>query len=356
MKQKYCSDTIVAISTPAGEGGIGIVRLSGPEALKIADSIFRSPGKIRPSRAKSHTLHYGHIYQRSPDHGPRTPNSVIDQVLLTVMRAPRTYTKEDIVEINCHGGQVACRRIAERVLERGARIAEPGEFTKRAFLNGRLDLSQAEAVLDVIKSKTEEGLRASVGQLEGRLSDEIRAIRGRLLDLCSDVEASIDFPDEDIEAGTRKGWLKAVVSSRKSLEELVRTYHDGMVLKEGLTAVICGRANVGKSSLMNLLLKRDRVIVTHVPGTTRDAIEELVSIKGIPVRLVDTAGIRKQKGLVETQVDGQRVQRAQVTAALCTGCGACVAVCPQRAIDINGWTLEQYEAMVDRVVADEAAA
>lgn len=279
-------DTIVAVGTPVGEGGIGIIRLSGRDSIKLADKIFVSSGSAKPSQFKTHTIHYGHIVG-------------VDEVLLTVMRAPKTYTKEDVVEINCHGGMTALRGVLEILVRYGARIAEPGEFTKRAFLNGRIDLAQAEAVLDIIRAKTDAGLRVSVNQLNGELSREIDLARSTIIDICAELEAAIDFPDEDIEVGTAKGRLKKIKAVRGRLEGLAGTYHDGAILKDGITAVICGRANVGKSSLMNLLLKRDRVIVTHMPGTTRDAIEELVSIKGIPIRLVDTAGIRKQKGAAE---------------------------------------------------------
>jgi len=284
--RNFSEDTIAAISTPIGESGIGIVRLSGRDAVKIADRIFISRDKKRPSQFKSHTIHYGHV---------------VDEVLLTVMRSPKTYTKEDVVEINCHGGIVALRRTLELIIQKGARLAQPGEFTKRAFLNGRIDLAQAEAVLDIIKSKTEAGLRASLNQLEGELSKEIRMIRGDIIEICADIEAAIDFPEEDIDRDAISSRLKVIKGSRKKLEKLSETYHDGAILREGVVAVICGRPNVGKSSLLNLLLRKNRAIVTHLPGTTRDPIEELASIKGIPIRLVDTAGIGKEKNIVEKE-------------------------------------------------------
>ena len=292
-------DTIVAVSTPIGEGGIGIVRMSGRSAVKIADRIFISRDKKKPSKFKSHTIHYGHVIDRVQ--GPRSRVKTIDEVLLAVMKAPKTYTKEDVVEINCHGGIVAVRKVLEISVKNGARPASPGEFTKRAFLNGRLDLAQAEAVLDIIRSKTDAGLRASLNQLEGDLSREIRITRENIIKTCAGIEGSIDFPEEDIDADTAGAWLKDLKSSRAVLEKLLKTYHDGAILKEGIVAVICGRPNVGKSSLLNLLLKKHKAIVTHIPGTTRDPVEETANIRGIPIRLVDTAGIRKERDIVEKE-------------------------------------------------------
>lgn len=317
MKQNFTDDTIVAVSTPVGEGGIGIVRMSGRDAVKIAGRIFVARSKKKPSKFKSHTVHYGHVVDNlgqpiTPTRCNTTPrrcnagrqpakNRIVDEVLLTVMRAPRTYTKEDVVEINCHGGIAAVRKVLEISVKNGARPASPGEFTKRAFLNGRLDLAQAEAVLDIIRSKTDAGLRASLNQLEGDLSREIRITRKNVIKICADIESSIDFPEEDIGAGTAGGWLRDVKSCKSNLEKLLSTYHDGAILKEGITAVICGRPNVGKSSLLNLLLKKRKAIVTHIPGTTRDPVEETAIIRGIPIRLVDTAGIRKESGIVEME-------------------------------------------------------
>ncbi len=296
-------DTIVAVSTPVGEGGIGIVRMSGRAAVKIADRIFISRDKKKPSKFKSHTIHYGYVIRsekrkaKNAKHG----KEIIDEVLLTVMKAPKTYTKEDVVEINCHGGIVAVRKVFEILVRNSARPASPGEFTRRAFLNGRIDLAQAESVLDIIKSKTDAGLRASLNQLEGDLSGEIRIVREKIIKICADIEGSIDFPEEDIDADTAGSWLRDVKGCKSNLEKLLNTYHDGAILKEGIVAVICGRPNVGKSSLLNLLLKKHRAIVTHIPGTTRDPIEETASIRGIPIRLVDTAGIRKERNIVEKE-------------------------------------------------------
>lgn len=285
-------DTIAAVSTPVGEGGIGIVRLSGPSSLAIADKIFVSADGRKPSAFKTYTVHYGHVVSK---------RSVVDEAILTVMRAPKSYTKEDVVEINCHGGIRAVKEVLELALRSGARLAEPGEFTKRAFLSGRIDLTQAEAVLDVIRAKTDSSLKIAVGQLEGGLSKSVNEIMETVIDITAHVEASIDFPDEDIEPAHQKDLLKKTDTVVRRLKELIATYGEGVVLREGVLAILCGKPNVGKSSLMNLLLKRDRVIVSPIPGTTRDAVEEMINLKGIPIRLVDTAGIIDTKDLLERQ-------------------------------------------------------
>ena len=287
-------DTIVAVSTPVGEGGIGIVRLSGRDALKIADSLFVSKDGGRPSAYDTYTVHYGRIVDQEIADEP------IDEVILTVMRAPRSYTREDIVEINCHGGIQAVKRVLDLALRYGGRVAEPGEFTKRAFLNGRIDLVQAEAVLDVINARTESSLKVAIDQLEGGLSDTVNGIRESVVGIASHVEALIDFPEEEIEIAA-DSLVKRCEAAVTALQKLIDTFAQGMVLREGVLAVICGRPNVGKSSLMNLLLKRDRVIVTPVPGTTRDAVEETINLKGIPIRLVDTAGIVETQDVVEKE-------------------------------------------------------
>jgi len=278
MRKRSIDDTIAAPATAAGVGPIGIVRISGPDALNIADKIFISKDGKKPSSYGTYTVHYGHIAN-------------IDEVLLTVMRAPKSYTKEDIVEINCHGGIQAVKKVFDLVIKCGARIAEPGEFTKRAFLNGRIDLAQAEAVLDVIRARTEGSLKAAAGQLEGCLSKEISSILDTLINIASHIEASIDFPDEELDIIKEEAIEKKVAGILDKIKGLIESFSDGMVLREGVLAVICGKPNVGKSSLMNLLLKRDRVIVAPIPGTTRDAVEEMISLKGVPIRLVDTAGI-----------------------------------------------------------------
>jgi tRNA modification GTPase len=285
-------DTIAAISTPIGEGAIGIVRISGKDAVKIADLVFKSKKGGSPSGFRSFSTHYGYIYDKA---------AVVDEALLTSMRAPKSYTKEDMIEINCHSGIIPLRKTLELVLDSGARLAEPGEFTKRAFLNGRLDLTQAEAVLDIIRSKTDASLRMALGQLSGRLSSRLDDIKERLLGVSANIEASIDFPEEDIEIISEadiKGHLEAV---KGDLAKLLGSAEGGIILREGLTSVICGKPNVGKSSLLNALLQRDRAIVTHVPGTTRDAIEDLANINGIPFRLVDTAGIAPTEDVVERE-------------------------------------------------------
>ncbi|MDP3730228.1 MAG: tRNA uridine-5-carboxymethylaminomethyl(34) synthesis GTPase MnmE [Candidatus Omnitrophota bacterium] len=282
MREYSLDDTIVAVSTPVGEGGIGIVRSSGARALEIADKIFVSKDGRKPSGFDTHTIHYGHIAN-------------IDEVLLTVMRAPKSYTKEDVVEINCHGGIQAVKKVLDLVVKCGARVAQPGEFTKRAFLNGRIDLTQAEAVLDVIRAKTEGSLKAAVGQLEGRLSKDVSDMLDILVGVASHIEASIDFPDEELDIIKEGELEKKVAGILDKMKSLIDSFSEGVVLREGVLAVICGKPNVGKSSLMNLLLKRDRVIVAPIPGTTRDAVEELICLNGVPIRLVDTAGIGEVK-------------------------------------------------------------
>lgn len=291
MHKNTLEDTIVAPATPIGEGGIGIVRISGTKALEIADKIFVSKDGIIPSEFETYSIHYGHIVNvTNIEH--RTQNTeIIDEVLLTVMRAPKSYTKEDIVEINCHGGIQAVKNVLDLVLKHGTRLAEPGEFTKRAFLNDRIDLAQAEAVLDVIRAKTEASLKAAMGQLDGILSKEVSDILDRLINMASHIEAAIDFPDEQLDIIKKEGLAQEAKELSSGIRRLVDSFGEGIVLREGVLVVICGKPNVGKSSLMNLLLKRDRVIVAPIPGTTRDAIEEIINIKGVPIRIVDTAGI-----------------------------------------------------------------
>ena len=283
-------DTIAAISTAIGEGSVGIVRLSGAKALVIADAVFVGKRGLKPSEFKTYTLHYGKIVRGG---------QMLDEVILTIMRAPHSYTREDVVEINCHGGIVALRKILDLVLENGCRLATPGEFTRRAFLNGRIDLSQAEAVIDIIRAKTDSALKVSLGQLKGALSKEIDKIRQLLLNILVILEANIDFPEEDLKVQDMAEISERLDVARGQLSSLLDSARAGRILRDGVHVVICGKPNVGKSSLLNALLKKERAIVTSVAGTTRDSIEEIIDIKGIPVRVVDTAGILKPRDFVE---------------------------------------------------------
>lgn len=311
MKFHNLDDTIVAISTAIGQGAIGIVRLSGNEALSIADGlVFSSSGK-KPSEFKNFTVHYGWVRRRDTRHKTQDTNEqeIIDEVLLTVMRAPKSYTKEDMVEISCHGGIVSVRAILTCAVDLGARLAEPGEFTKRAFLNGRIDLTQAEAVLDIIQSKTEDFLRVSTNQLKGELSTELESIREQLMSAYVEIEAFINFPEDDINAAGREKILSVIETAEKRVEKLLLSSEQGRILKEGIKVVICGRPNVGKSSLLNVLLKTPRAIVSAIAGTTRDTIEETAQIRGIPFQLVDTAGILEPRDFIEEEA----VKRSQLS-------------------------------------------
>jgi len=290
----FTDDTIAAISTPLGEGGIGIVRLSGKNSIEIAENIFSSPKKRTLQNMKSSSVSYGHI------HNPSTGEK-IDEVLVTVMKSPHSYTKEDVVEINCHGGMITLRKTLELVLRQGARLADPGEFTRRAFINGRIDLSQAEAILDLIRSKTDESRRIAIEQLHGGLSEKITALRDRLMAICVNVEAYIDFPEDEIETASKQDLFSSMKDIGRDIETLLKTYDEAKFFREGLSTAIVGRPNVGKSSLLNALLQKDRAIVTDIPGTTRDVIEEYLNIKGLPLRIMDTAGIRDVKDIVEKE-------------------------------------------------------
>jgi len=288
----FNEDTIVAIATPCGEGGIGIVRLSGKKSMAIADKIFFSKTKTKPSLFKSHTMHHGYI------RNPQT-KKISDEVMLAVMRAPLSYTKEDTIEINCHSGEAALKNIVNLLLKYGARLAEPGEFTKRAFLNGRLDLTQAEAVLDIIKAKTERELEASLVQLRGKLSIEIKNIKREIFDVYSHIEAMLDFSDQNIAVMAKKEIQTKCAKALNSLKKLSSTFQEGKVIKNGMKCVIYGKPNVGKSTLMNAFLKEERAIVTEFAGTTRDIISEQVIIGGIVINLFDTAGIKKPDNIIE---------------------------------------------------------
>jgi tRNA modification GTPase len=287
----YREDTIAAVATPVGEGGIGIVRVSGPDAERIATALFVR-ATAENGRLKSHMLHYGTIRD------PKTDKD-LDQVLLTIMRKPRSYTGEDVVEVHCHGGLLVVRRILGLILSEGARHAEPGEFTKRAFLNGRVDLAQAEAVLDLIGARTEKGADLALAQAKGELSNWVGDLREELLDILAQVEAAIDFPEEDIELVDRPALISKIDGLRRKIIVITNTYDWGRLIREGARVCICGRPNVGKSSLFNALLGEERVIVTPTPGTTRDVIEESINLDGLPVVLWDTAGIRETGDQVE---------------------------------------------------------
>ncbi len=284
-------ETIAAISTPVGEGGIAIVRISGRNALEVGDGVVRAK-RGKPSEWKTHTIHFA-------DAGSN--GSTLDQVMVSVMRAPKTYTGEDVVEINCHGGILAAKRLLDLTLKHGARLAEPGEFTKRAFLNGRIDLTQAEAVIDIIRSGSDRALSAAVQQLHGRLSQKLEPARVGLIEILAHVEAHIDFPDEDIAPDKRATLLEKCRAIENVLRELQATAREGKILREGVRVAIVGRPNVGKSSLLNALLGEERAIVTPIPGTTRDTVEEVANIRGIPIRLIDTAGLRHTADHIESE-------------------------------------------------------
>jgi tRNA modification GTPase len=285
------ADTIAAISTPTGEGAIAVVRISGPGAVRIADRIFR--GAERPTHFGSHVQHFGRIVNESGE--------VIDEVLISIHRAPASYTGEDLVEISCHGGTLVTAKVLEICLRAGARDARPGEFTERAFLNGKMDLTQAEAVIDLIRARTDLALRSAAEQLEGKLGQKIQQIRKALVDLLAHIEAAIDFPEEGIQPDQGDTLLSRVDFVRDEIKQLLATADQGRLLREGVRVVIYGATNAGKSSLLNRLLGYERVIVSDTHGTTRDTIEETVNLRGVPIRLLDTAGLRESAAGVELE-------------------------------------------------------
>lgn len=283
-------DTIAAISTPLGEGAIAIVRLSGNQSVLIANQIF---GGRDLATVDSHTIHYGKIIDPNTD-------EVVEEAMVSVMRAPKTFTREDVVEINCHGGLASVNRLLELTLQQGARMAEPGEFTKRAFLNGRIDLSQAEAVMDLIRAKTDKAMSVAMKQLDGKLSKLIQRLRQELIKTVAHVEVNIDYPEyDDVEDMTKQIMLEKIAYVYQEIERLLLMAKEGKILREGISTAIIGRPNVGKSSLLNALIHENKAIVTEIPGTTRDIIEEYVNVRGVPLRLVDTAGIRDTDDIVE---------------------------------------------------------
>lgn len=285
------SDTIAAISTKPGEAAIGIVKISGEKSIEIADRIFKSEKNRKISDMKTYNMVYGSIIDNK--------ENVVDAVIVTLMKKPKSYTREDVVEINCHGGLIATEKVLELCMENGARIAEPGEFTKRAFLNGRIDLSQAEAVMEIVKSKTEESLKIAARNIKGETRNEIEKLRKIIMDVMVELEASIDFIEEDLEITPYGELEKNVNSICGNIETLIKDEEKGEIIKNGVKIAIVGKTNVGKSSLLNILSKKEKAIVTALPGTTRDAVEEVLYLEGIPLLLVDTAGIRKAKNMIE---------------------------------------------------------
>jgi len=290
----YINDTIAAISTPLGEGGIGIIRLSGKDAIQIAEKMFRSIKGTSLLNLRSYRIIYGHVI--NPSTGKK-----IDEALVTIMKFPHSYTKEDVVEFNCHSGMITLREALSVILQQGARLAEPGEFTRRAFLNGRIDLSQAEAVLDLIRSKTDESRRIALEQLQGGLSKKITALRDSLTEVCANIEAHIDFPEDELEPVATQILIDSMKNIERDQQLLLKTYDEARFFREGLSTAIVGRPNVGKSSILNALLKKERAIVTEIPGTTRDIIEEYLNIQGLPLRIMDTAGIRAVQDIAEKE-------------------------------------------------------
>lgn len=322
------NDTIAAISTPKGTGGIAVIRVSGPDAIGAVDGLFR--GKVKLSEGASHRAYVGRLVAEG--HGQLEPvddpglhaGEVLDEVVVSLFRKPHSYTGEDVVEISCHGGQFISHRVLEAVVACGVRIADPGEFTRRAFLNGRLDLAQAEAVADIIQAKTAWSLKAALSRYGGALSGRVREIRQELIDLCSLLELELDFAEEDVEFADRAEVERQLEASLERIQSFAQTYERGKILREGARLVIVGKPNVGKSSLLNALLKEDRAIVTEVPGTTRDVLEEQLDLRGVYFRVVDTAGVREATERVEregVQRTLDQIRKADVVLFLFDGSG-----------------------------------
>ncbi len=306
--ENYEKETIAAIATALSDSGIGIVRISGENAIYIVDSIFRSAsGKKILTKVQSHMIHYGYIVDKD--------ENIIDEVMTSVMKAPKSYTMEDTVEINCHGGVLVMQKVLETVLQAGARLAEPGEFTKRAFLNGRIDLSRAEAVIDVIHSQNEYALSSSVSQLKGRLSDKIRSLREDILYQIAFIESALDDPEHISLEGYPEQLAEKVTGFEKEIQKLLATADNGRLMKEGISTVIVGKPNAGKSSLLNMLLGEDRAIVTEIAGTTRDALHETINLHGISLNMIDTAGIHETQDVVE-KIGVERAKKYAVEADL----------------------------------------
>lgn len=299
-------DTIAALVTAVGESSVGIIRISGPEAVKIADKIYQ--GKSDLLSADTHTIHYGYVYDWRND-------KKIDEALFMLMRGPRSFTGEDVVEVQCHGGMVVLKQVLQLILLSGARLAEQGEYSKRAFLNGRLDLAQAESIMDIVQAKTDKGVDLALSQLQGTLSGMVKTLRADLLELIAFIQADIDYPDDDIERLTAEEQQQRVVNLKTQVANVLQNAQKGKMIRDGLKVVIAGKPNVGKSSLLNALLGQERAIVTDIPGTTRDVIEEYINLNGIPLKIVDTAGIRETDNVVE-QIGVDRAQQFMKTADL----------------------------------------